>query len=631
MTDKHRGIRPDPDQPAARPASGREPSRDSSVPSRMRAATRDQYGPTTCIGVREVSTPAPGPDQVLVEVHAAGVDRGVWHVLTGLPYLLRLAGFGLRRPRQPVLGMDLAGRVVAVGRDVTRLKPGDVVFGVGTGTFAEFALAQHERVTTIPPGITYTAAAAVPVSGLAAWQAVHEIAKVGDGQQLMVLGASGGVGSFCVQLATALGAEVTAVAGRSKLDLVASLGATHLIDYASTDPCDTAVRYDVIVDAGGRTPLAKLRNALAPDGTLVIVGGENGGRWTGGVSRQLHALALSPWVRQRLTALCRRPPQSDSPGYVPYSATTSSRPSVTSIPSTRHAKPWTTSPPGASAAKPSSASGSRTERHQPHHHEGSTPMRPSSAEPTPRAAARLAGSCYLALFFLAIYANFAVRMRLVDVDDPAATTRNLAQSATSVRFAVAAFVVVFVLDVVIAWALYVLFRPTGARQALHAAWFRLVYTVFLGVASVFLFLSLQLATADIYRTGLDPAQLNSTVMLTLEAFDVTWLVGLGAFGVHLILLGRIIISSGTAPALLGWTLMIAGAAYLADTFAHILLANYQGVADLFLIIVAVPSVLGELALTIWLLARAGRTRPHPPTTPTGGPSAAITGAGRQPS
>ena len=303
MTDTHRDTRPDPDQPPARLAAGQEPSRDPSVPPRMRAATRDRYGPTTCIEVREVSTPAPGPDEVLVEVHAAGVDRGVWHVLTGLPYLLRLVGFGIRRPRQPVLGMDLAGRVVAVGRDVTRLQVGDVVFGVGTGTFAEFALAHHERVTSIPPGITYTDAAAVPVSGLAAWQAVHEIAKVRDGQRLMVLGASGGVGSFCVQLGASAGAEVTAVAGRAKLDLVASLGATHLIDYATTDPCDTVVPYDVIVDAGGRTPLAKLRTALAPDGTLVIVGGEKGGRWTGGIGRQLRALALSPWVRQQLTAL----------------------------------------------------------------------------------------------------------------------------------------------------------------------------------------------------------------------------------------------------------------------------------------------------------------------------------------
>lgn len=255
-------------------------------------------------------------------------------------------------------------------------------------------------------------------------------------------------------------------------------------------------------------------------------------------------------------------------------------------------------------------------------------MRRSSAEPTPRAIARLAGSCYLALFFLAIYANFAVRMRLVDVDEPAATTRNLAQSATSVRWAVAAFIIVFILDVVLAWALYVLLRPTGPRQALHAAWFRLVYTVFLGVASVFLYLSLQLASVDTYQTGLDPQQLHSTVMLALEAFDVTWLVGLAAFGVHLILLGRIIISSGTAPALLGATLMIAGVAYLADTFAHILLANYQSVAAVFLIIVAVPSVIGELALTIWLLARAGRTQPDPPTSPDFHPSPAAAGAER---
>jgi hypothetical protein len=241
------------------------------------------------------------------------------------------------------------------------------------------------------------------------------------------------------------------------------------------------------------------------------------------------------------------------------------------------------------------------------------PTLPSSI-PSLRTAARIAGVGYLAIFALAIYANFAVRMRLIDPDDAATTVRNLAESEIAVRLAIAAFVVIFILDVVIAWALYVLFRPTGPRRALHAAWFRLTYTVFLGVACVFLFLALRLSTADVYRDGLDPVQADSTAMLALDAFDYTWLVGLAAFGIHLILVGRIIVTSRVAPALLGWTLAVAGAAYVADTFAHTLLTDYQSVAGVFLVAVAVPSMLGELAFTIWLLARAGRAHDGIPRT-----------------
>lgn len=241
-------------------------------------------------------------------------------------------------------------------------------------------------------------------------------------------------------------------------------------------------------------------------------------------------------------------------------------------------------------------------------------MIPNPAGTTPRAAARLAGLCYLAVFVLAIFANFAVRMRLVDVNDPAATVTNLAQSDVLVRLAVAAFIVVFLLDVTISWALYVLLRPTGTLPALHAAWFRLVYTVFLGVASVFLFLALQLAT---FANDQGPTSVEEQrmVMLALEAFDFTWLVGLAAFAIHLILLGRILVSSRVAPALLGWTLTVAGVAYLTDTIAHTVLTDYQSVAGILLIIVAVPSILGELAFTIWLLARAGREQPDEATEP----------------
>ncbi len=238
-----------------------------------------------------------------------------------------------------------------------------------------------------------------------------------------------------------------------------------------------------------------------------------------------------------------------------------------------------------------------------------------------RSAARLAGLSYALVFVLAVYANFAVRMRLVDLDDAAATTRNLGGSDTSVRLAVAAFTVVFLLDVAIAWALYVVFRPAGARRALHAAWFRLAHTVFLGAAAVFLFLALRLATAGTYRDGLGAAGADAAAMLALEAFDTLWLVGLAAFGIHLVLVGRIIVTSRLAPGLLGWTLTVAGVAYVADTFAHLLLADYQLVAPVFLVLVAVPSVLGELWFTVWLLARAGRT-PSTSSTPAASAGAA---------
>lgn len=297
---QHRGM-PSPDRPTALrpgPAEGAP-----MIPTTTRAAIRHRYGAPSTVIIGQMDTPTPGPDEVLLEVHAAGLDRGVWHLVTGLPYLIRLVGYGLRRPRQPVLGADVAGRVVARGSDVTSPGIGEIVFGVGTGTFATFARARADQVVPLPAGASTIDAAAITVSGLAALQAVREIAGVRAGQRVMVLGAAGGVGSLAVQLATAAGADVTGVASGPKLDLVAQLGASTLVDYTRDDPCDGADRYDVIIDTGGRTPLGKLRRALNAEGTLVIVGGENGGRWTGGVGRQLRALALSPWVGQRLTSL----------------------------------------------------------------------------------------------------------------------------------------------------------------------------------------------------------------------------------------------------------------------------------------------------------------------------------------
>lgn len=271
------------------------------VPSRMRAVTQDRYGDAGELRIGDEPTPTPGPEEVLLEVHAAGVDRGVWHLMTGLPYLTRLMGYGLRRPAQRVPGMDVAGRVVAVGEDVTDLTIGDEVLGIGIGTFAEYARARADKLVRKPAGLPFDQAAVVAISGLTAHQALHKVGQVRAGQAVLVLGASGGVGSHVVQIARAAGAEVTGVASGAKADLVRELGAHRVLDYTTTDPTDGSAQYDLIIDTGGRTPVRRLRRALTRTGTLVIVGGEGGGRFTGGFGRQLRALALSPFVSQRLT------------------------------------------------------------------------------------------------------------------------------------------------------------------------------------------------------------------------------------------------------------------------------------------------------------------------------------------
>ena len=266
----------------------------------MRAIVQDGYGPATVLGLRELDRPAGGAGEVLVQVHAAGVDRGVWHLMTGLPYPVRLA-YGVRRPRTPTPGMDLAGVVVAVGADVTRFRAGDPVLGIGKGTFAEYARAPETKLVAKPAGLTFEQAATVAISGATALQAVRDHGLVRPGQQVLVVGASGGVGSYAVQIAKAYGAEVTGVASSTKLDLVRSLGADHVVDYTRDDFAGGDRRYDVIIDIGGNAGLSRLRRALTPAGTAVITGGETGGRWLGGYDRQLRATLLSPFVSQRLT------------------------------------------------------------------------------------------------------------------------------------------------------------------------------------------------------------------------------------------------------------------------------------------------------------------------------------------
>jgi NADPH:quinone reductase-like Zn-dependent oxidoreductase len=268
----------------------------------MKAIVQDAYGSADVLKLGDVEVPVIGDGDVLVRVHAAGVDRGVWHLMTGLPYVIRL-GFGLRGPKTRVRGMDVSGRVEAVGKGVTRFEPGDEVFGVCDGSFAEYACAREDKLVAKPANLTFEQAAAVPISATTALQAIRDAGRVQAGQKVMILGASGGVGTFAVQIAKAFGAEVTGVCSTTKMDLVRSIGADHVIDYTREDCADGRRHYDLIVDTGGNRPLSQLRRALTPQGTLVIVGGEGGGRWFGGIGRLLRASLPSPFGRQKLRSL----------------------------------------------------------------------------------------------------------------------------------------------------------------------------------------------------------------------------------------------------------------------------------------------------------------------------------------
>jgi len=265
----------------------------------MQAVVQDRYGDTGAVlRPAEIARPEPGPGEVLVRVRAAGVDRGVWHLMAGKPYAARLA-FGLRAPKNRVRGTEFAGRVEAVGDGVTAVRAGDEVYGIGRGSFAEYVLAPEGKVAPAPAGVSRVQAAAVPVSASTALQAVRDHGRVTAGQRVLVIGASGGVGSFAVQIAKAFGAEVTGVARTDKLDLVRSLGADHVVDHTTEDVTGGPARYDVVLDIGGNTPVRRLRKVLTPRGTLVIVGGEGKGRLLG-MGRQLRAAALSPFVGQKL-------------------------------------------------------------------------------------------------------------------------------------------------------------------------------------------------------------------------------------------------------------------------------------------------------------------------------------------
>ena len=268
----------------------------------MKAIVQDIYGSADVLELREIDKPVVGDSDVLIRVHAAGVSAGVWHLMAGEPYVMRIMGVGLRKPRVRVPGADVAGRVEAVGKDVTEFQPGDEVFGACEGAFAEYACASADELLPKPANTSFEQAAAARDSGCTALRGLRDAGEVKPGQHVLIVGAAGGVGTFAVQIAKAFGAEVTGVCSTTKTDLVRSIGADHAIDYTREDFTEGQQRYDVILDIAGRRSLSHLRRALTSKGTLVLIGGEGGGRWFGGVDRQLRALIQSTFVSQKLRA-----------------------------------------------------------------------------------------------------------------------------------------------------------------------------------------------------------------------------------------------------------------------------------------------------------------------------------------
>ena len=277
----------------------------------MRAIVQDSYGTVDVLRSARIDRPQIAEHEVLLRVHAAGLDRGTWHMMTGTPYLMRIIGFGFRRPKNRVPGIDVAGTVAGVGSAVTKFQVGDEVFGMSRGSFAEYAAAREDKLARKPASVSFEQAATVGISGGTALQAL-EAGRVQPGQRVLIIGASGGVGSYAVQLAKAAGAEVTGVCSTEKLDLVTGLGADHVVDYTREDFADGAAHYDLIIDIAGNSSLTRLRRALTPTGTAVIVGGESKGNVTGGIGRQLRAMLLTPFIGQRLTGLASKERASDS-------------------------------------------------------------------------------------------------------------------------------------------------------------------------------------------------------------------------------------------------------------------------------------------------------------------------------
>jgi NADPH:quinone reductase-like Zn-dependent oxidoreductase len=268
--------------------------------SPMRAVVYRCYGPPDVVKLEELAKPVPANDRMLVRVHAASVNPLDWHYMRGKPYIMRpMAGFGA--PKDIRLGVDFAGTVEAVGKDVTRFKPGDEIFGGADGAFAEYVTVRgNGSVALKPPNISFEQAAAVPIAAITALQALRDQGKVQPGQKVLINGASGGVGTFAVQIAKVLGADVTGVCSTRNLALVQSIGADHVIDYTREDFTQGSQRYDLIIDNVGSHSASEYRRVLKSNGTLVIVGGSSDGSWLGGMSGAIAAKLLAPFVSQKI-------------------------------------------------------------------------------------------------------------------------------------------------------------------------------------------------------------------------------------------------------------------------------------------------------------------------------------------
>jgi NADPH:quinone reductase-like Zn-dependent oxidoreductase len=276
----------------------------------MQAIVHERYGGPEVLELRTVDKPTPDDDRVLVRVHAASVNAYDWHMLTGLPYIGRF-GEGLRKPKTHIPGVDAAGTIEAVGRNVTRFRPGDEVFGAANGSLAEYACAREDYIVAKPKEMTCAQAAAIPMAGTTALQALRDKGRVKEGQHVLINGAAGGVGSFAVQIAKALGAEVTGVCSTGNVESVSSIGADHVIDYTVDDFARDGRRYDVMIDIAGSRSLSDCRKALTRDGIYVIVGGPKKGRVLGPASRMLTAVLTFPLVTQRCAPMIAKYTQDD--------------------------------------------------------------------------------------------------------------------------------------------------------------------------------------------------------------------------------------------------------------------------------------------------------------------------------
>ncbi|VAW02855.1 Bifunctional protein: zinc-containing alcohol dehydrogenase; quinone oxidoreductase (NADPH:quinone reductase); Similar to arginate lyase [hydrothermal vent metagenome] len=276
----------------------------------MQAIIQDGYGsPDEVLELRDIEEPTVGDDDVLVRVRAASVNPLDWHLVTGTPYIARLES-GLRRPKRTTPGADVAGQVEAVGKNVTRFRPGDEVFGENSGTFAEYVCVPEDGVVAKPANLTFEQAAAVPVAGLTALQGLRDKGRIEEGDSVLIIGASGGVGTFAVQLAKSFGAEVTGFCSTRNIEMVRSIGADHVIDYTQEDVVGTGERYDVVLDAVGTLPISECKSLVGSDGTYVLVGGPKG-RLLGPVPHLIAVLVASKFGGQRMVGILARQTTED--------------------------------------------------------------------------------------------------------------------------------------------------------------------------------------------------------------------------------------------------------------------------------------------------------------------------------